>query len=289
MRWAQISVITSQEASDAVANYLFELDAVGIEIKDEAALVRLISYFPMDDLVGERVQKVRQFLNQLPQWEIDSQPAEIRLESVEEEDWAEAWRSAFPPLNIGKRLVIAPTWHQVTLQASQILIRLDAGMAFGTGQHPTTHLSLELLEEAIEKNEVIADLGTGSGILSIAAAKLGAELIDAVDFDPTTIPIAKENFQLNDVESVIRLHQGDGVKVLRQTYDLIVANILTKVILPMIPKFPQFLKPDGEVILSGIMTQEAKQVEGVLAENGFHCIETRQLENWAGIRARLGR
>ena len=290
MKWARVSVTTSPEATDAVANYLFEQDAVGVEIKnDQTSVVELLSYFPMDDLVGERVEKIRKFLAQLPEWGLPAQAAEVSLKSVVEKDWATQWRFAFPPLKIGKRLVVAPTWHQIKPQASDILIRLNPGMAFGTGQHPTTHLSLELLEENVSGGEVVADLGTGSGILSIAVAKLGAKRIDAVDLDETAIPIARENFQHNGVASIIHLTQGDGFKVLNEKYDLIVANILTKVILPMIPKLPQFLRTDGRVILSGVMTKEAKQIEAVLRENGFRDICTRTEADWVGIQAKLAR
>ena len=293
MKWAQLTVTTSQEASDAVANYLFELNANGIEIKDSpapsAATTTLISYFPMDDLVGERVQKVRRFLSQLPRFGIDPQPAEVWLRSIEGENWSEKWRSAFPPQRIGKRLVIAPTWHQVTPQASEILIRLDPGMAFGTGHHPTTRIAMELLEAVITGGEIVADIGTGSGILAITAAKLGAKRVDAVDSDATVVPIAQENLRHNGVTPIVHLRQGDGLEVLHGTYHLIVANILTKVILPMIPQYPQFLKPGGQIILSGIMAKEAKQVEDLLRANGFRSLETRQWENWVGILATVGR
>ena len=289
MKWARVSVTTSPEATDAVTNHLFEQDAVGVELKDgSASVVELISYFPMDDLVGERVEGIRKFLNQLPEWGLPAQSTEVLIESIVQKDWATHWRSAFPPLKIGKRLIVAPTWHHLKPKASEVLIRLDPGMAFGTGQHPTTHLSLELLEECINGGEVVADLGTGSGILSIAAAKLGAKRIDAVDLDATTIPIARENFQHNGVASIISLTQGDGVKVLNAKYHLIVANILTKVIIPMIPKLPQFLRTDGRVILSGVMAQEAKQVESVLQAHGFHNIRTRTEADWVGIQAKWG-
>lgn len=298
MKWAQVTVITSQDASDAVANYLFECDAIGLEMKDPSSLsppfTTLIAYFPMDDRVGERVQKLRRFLAQLPLFGVDAQPAEVELRCVEDENWSETWKSAFPPQKIGKRILIAPTWHEITLEASDVLIRLDPGMAFGTGHHPTTQLSMELLEGAIKGNEVVADIGTGSGILAITAARLGAERVDAVELDATAIPIAQKNFQLNRVESIVHLHHGDGLKGYATRvypyigkYDLIVANILTKVILPMIPQCPRLLHSRGGVILSGIMAKEVKQVEGALETNGFRCLETRTQEEWTGIWAKL--
>ena len=304
MKWAQVTITTSQEASDAVANYLFERDATGIEIRDapssNSPSVTLISYFPTDDLIGERVQDLREFLAYLAQAEIDTQPATVTLKSIEEDNWSEQWRSAFPPQKIGKHLVIAPTWDDIVPEPSEILIRLDPGMAFGTGQHATTQLALELLEAAIKADDIVADIGTGSGILAIAAAKLGAKRIDAVDLDATTIPIAKNNIQLNEAESVICLYQGDGLNVLeRQKYPLIVANILTKALLPMIPQCPKFLEPAGRLILSGILVQEASQIETQLRTYGFRILDTRQLkesqeliqgrENWVGILAQMGK
>ncbi|MCE2395245.1 50S ribosomal protein L11 methyltransferase [Candidatus Poribacteria bacterium] len=302
MKWAQVTITTSQEASEAVANYLFERDATGVEIRDNPApnspSVTLISYFPTDDLIDERVHDLREFLANLIQAGIDTQPAKVTLESIEEDNWSEQWRSAFPPQKIGKRLVIAPTWEDIVTEPSEVLIRLDPGMAFGTGQHPTTQLALELLEISIKGADAVADIGTGSGILAIAAAKLGAKRVDAVDLDATIIPIARNNIQLNKVESVIRLHQGNGLNALeRQKYPLIVANILTKVLLPMIPICPKFLEPAGRLILSGILAQEASQIEAQLETNGFRVLEIRGLtesheliqigENWVGILAQM--
>ena len=321
MKWAQVTIATSQEASDAVANYLFEHDATGVEIKDSPAsnapTVTLISYFPTDDLIGARVQGLREFLTNLTQAGIDAQPAKVSLKSIEADNWSEQWRSAFPPQRIGKRLVIAPTWDDIVPQPSEVFIRLDPGMAFGTGQHATTQLALELLEIAIADTDVVADIGTGSGILAIAAVKLGAKRVDAVDLDATTIPIAQSNIQLNKVESVIRLYHGDGLNALEKQmastlpektgmrdlllpkYPLIVANILTKVLLPMIPRCPKFLEPGGRLILSGILATETQQIETQLGANGFQVLEIRQLkerseatqsgENWVGILARMER
>ena len=304
MKWAQVTITTSQEASDAVTNYLFERNATGIEIRDipssNPPSVTLISYFPTDDLIGEQVQNLRDFLASLIQMGIDTHPAKVTLRSIEEDNWSEQWRSAFPPQKIGERLVIAPTWDDIAPEPSEVLIRLDPGMAFGTGQHATTQLALELLEATITDSDVVIDIGTGSGILAIAAAKLGAKRVDAVDLDATTIPIAQSNIQLNEVASIIRLHHGDGLKVLEwQRYPLIVANILTKVLLPMIPECPKYLEPGGRLILSGILIQEGSQVETQLQAYGFRVLETRQLkenqeliqggENWVGILAQMGK
>ena len=290
MRWVQLTVVTSQEAVDAVANYLFELNANGIEFKDDPTsshcAVKLISYFRADDFISGCVQEVQRFLTRLPGFGVNPRPAEVWLEKVEAEDWSVKWRSDFHPRRVGKRLVIAPTWHELTPNESEILIRLDPGMAFGTGYHPTTEVSMELLEKVIRKGDIVADIGTGSGILSIAAAKLGAKRVDAVEKDGAVMSIAAENFQRNGVEAMVQLKQCDGMDALCGSYHLIISNILSDVILPMIPHYSQFLNREGKVVLSGFMEKEANVVVNELRANGFHSVAIRKLDSWVGIAAK---
>ena len=292
MNWARITVTTSQEASEAVANCLFEMDATGVEFKENTAdSVDLIAYYPLDDRVGARMQKLRNFLAELPTWGLEPHPATIDVEHVKSEKWEEAWKTAFPPQRVGKRMLITPTWHRTPQNETDILIQLDPGMAFGTGYHPTTRLSLELLEGTLEPHHQVADIGTGSGILTIAAVKLGAKQVDAIELDPTAIPVAAANFQTNDVTPHVRLSQGDGLKGVENRYHLIIGNILTKVILPIIPECPSRLHPAGIVIFSGILETELEQVQSALEANGFECLqvirETEDSITWAGIKAAL--
>ena len=292
MNWAKITVTTSQEASEAVANCLFEMDATGVEFKENtAANVDLIAYYPLDDRVGARMQKLRDFLAELPTWGIEPHPATIDVQHVKSEKWEEAWKAAFPPQRVGKRMLITPTWHTTPQNQTDILIQLDPGMAFGTGYHPTTRLSLELLEGTLKPHHHVADIGTGSGILTIAAVKLGAKHVDAIELDPTAIPIAAANFQTNDVTPHVRLSQGDGLKGVENRYHLIIGNILTKTILPIIPNCPSRLHPAGIVIFSGILETELEQVQSVLEANRFECLqvirETEDNITWVGIKARL--
>ena len=292
MNWTRITVTTSQDASEAVANFLFEMDAFGVELKDTAdSTASLIAYYPLDDRVHTRVKKLSEFLSKLPTWGIKTHPAKIDLKQVESEEWTEAWKSAFKPQQISKRLLIGPTWHEISPDDTNILIRLDPGMAFGTGYHPTTRLSLEILEQTIRPNQQVADIGTGSGILAIAAVMFGANHVDAIELDPTAIPVAEKNFTINAVSEHICLIQGDGIKSLNDKYDLIVGNIITKVILPIIPHCPSRLKPDGHIIFSGILETELEVVQEVLVENGLECdYVTRQEENeviWIALSAKL--
>ena len=291
MDWAKITVTTSQEASEAVANCLFEMNATGVEFKENAANIDLIVYYPLDDRLGARMQKLRDFLSELPTWNVQPAPATIDLKHVKSEKWAEAWKAAFPPQRIGKRIRITPTWHDTPHNETDILIQLDPGMAFGTGYHPTTRLSLELLEPTVEPHHEVADIGTGSGILTIAAIKLGAKQVDAIELDPTAIPVAAANFQTNDVTPYVRLSQGDGLKEVARKYHLIIANILTKAILPIIPDCAKRLHPAGTVIFSGILETELEQVQSVLEANEFECLQViSEMEDsitWVGIKAAL--
>ena len=292
MDWARITVTTSQTASEAVANLLLELNAAGVELKEnKASTVDLIAHYPLDDRVGARMQKLRDFLTELPKWGIQPHPATIDLKHIKSEKWEEAWKSAFPPQRIGKKIVIAPTWRDPPHNKAEILIQLDPGMAFGTGYHPTTRLSLELLEHTVEPHHQVADIGTGSGILTIAAIKLGAKHVDAIEIDPTALPVAAANFQSNGVAPQVCLSQGDGLKGIENRYHLIVGNILTKAILPMIPFCTQRLYPDGIVIFSGILETELVQVQSVLEANQFQCLEViSEVEDkvtWIGMKAIL--
>jgi ribosomal protein L11 methyltransferase len=292
VNWARITVTTSQEASEAIANLLFELDATGVEFKDnEASTIDLIAHYPLDDRVGARLQKLQDFLTALPTWGIQPHPATIDLEHIKSEKWEEAWKSAFPPRRIGRQILIAPTWSDVSHNEAEILIQLDPGMAFGTGYHPTTRLTLELLERTVESHHQVADIGTGSGILTIAAVKLGAKHVDAIEIDPTATPVAAANFQANGVTSQVCLSQGDGLKGIENRYHLIIGNILTKVILPMIPLCAQRLSSDGIVIFSGILETELSQIQSVLEANQFQCIEVESESEdnitWVGIKAVL--
>ena len=292
MDWLRITVTTSQEASEAIAHFLFELKATGVEFKDNNdSIVKLIAHYPLDDRVGTLTQKLRDFLAELPTWGIQPHPGTIDLKHIKSEKWEEAWKSAFPPQRVGKRIVITPTWHDIRSNETDILIQLDPGMAFGTGYHPTTRLSLELLEHAVEKHHHVADIGTGSGILTIAAIKLGAKHVDAIELDASAIPVAAANFQRNNVTSQTHLFQGDGLKDTENRYHIIIGNILTKAILPIIPSCAPLLHPDGIVIFSGILETELGQVQSALEANQFECIEVgREVEDnitWVGIKATL--
>ncbi len=292
MKWVKITIITSHEASEAVANQLFEMQALGVEItEDNKNDTLLTAYFPLDDKINSKVNTLRTFLSKLPAWGIQPNPAKIELKRIESEKWTEAWKANFTHQKVGEKIHIVPTWYEQHVNESDIVIRLDPGMAFGTGYHPTTQLSLQMLEKSIRPNHIVADVGTGSGILAIAAIKLGAKHVDAIEIDPTAIPVARTNFVNNSVAKQVTLHDADGLRTFQRKYDLIIANILTKAIIPLIPYCRDRLYPDGRIILSGILKSEQSDVQETLKENGFECVSvTQQAEDeliWLGMLARL--
>lgn len=294
MHWAQITVTTTLEASEAVANFLIEMDACGVEHKDISdTSTSLIVFYPLDDRVNTRLNKLKNFIAKLPAWGLNTHPTKIDLKRIESEEWIETWKTDIQPQRIGNNLLIVPTWHKISPDDTTVHIRIDPGMAFGTGYHPTTRLSLEMLEHTIRPNHQIVDIGTGSGILAIAAVFLGAKHVDAIEIDETAIPVAENNFRINGVEEYIGLSQGDGIKSLKGKYDIIVGNILTKVIIPIIPYCPSLLKPDGHIIFSGILETELDVIKEVLLENGLECNDvTREVEDeimWIALRAKLAK
>lgn len=292
MNWTQITITTSNEASEAIANYLFDIDAHGVELKAAAnSTTSHIAYFPFDDRIDARVKKISSFLTQLPNCGIQPGPATIDIKKITTEEWTEAWKSDYHPQRIGKQILIAPTWSNIHPDDTTILIRLDPGMAFGTGYHPTTRLALRMLEESLKPNMHVVDIGTGSGILAIAAVKIGAIHVDAIELDPTAIPVAEANFKKNGINKQITLSQGDGIRVVNKKYDLIIGNILTKAILPIIPNCPSRMNPNGYAIFSGILESELELVKEVLEENGLQCVQVMDESEddlvWVAIKAKL--
>lgn len=248
---------------------------------------RVTGYLPVRDGVDEELAKIKKRLASLDRYfplpQKDARPR-LTLRRVREENWAEAWKEYFRP-QVAGRLIITPTWEKVRPAPGQTVVEIDPGMAFGTGTHPSTRLSLLLLQEAVRGGETVYDLGAGTGILAVAAAKLGAARVTAVDIDPAAVEAARANVKHNRVEERVEVVQGNLGENLKKGADLVVVNIVAAVILSLAPDLPSLLNPGGRVIASGIIAGRAAEVKEALLRNGFFCQKELQEEGWAACTA----
>ena len=243
-------------------------------------------YFPNDAEAEEKrlqIERALGYMNMMlpmpaPQYKI-----------VQDEDWAEAWKKHYKPIRLGKRTLIRPLWIEVEPEPDDIEIALDPGMAFGTGTHPTTQLCLEALERMVTPSLDILDLGCGSGILSIAAAKLGAGNIIAVDIDQLAVDATIENAGQNKVADKIQTYRGSLETVITSArrFDLVVVNILAKIIIEMCDqKLGQTVRPGGRAIFSGIIEDQRTDVEAALRKTGLEPVAHFQQGDWILIEAK---
>lgn len=281
MRWAEIVVAARGDAQEAVGALLTEVAGCQgySSTSDETC-----GYLPVDDRLEATLLSFREALRTLSSAGAADIPPNITLRFVEEADWAEAWKQYFKPQRIGRRLVIKPTWETFDAAADDVVLQIDPGMAFGTGLHATTRLCLCALEEQVFPGARVADVGTGSGILAIAAALLGASPVQATDIDPLAVRIARENIALNTVETVVQVSESDAPPP--GAFDVVVANILADVILGMRAALTRALGPNGLLIASGIIDARAGDVRRGLTEGGL-CVEATRAEGeWVAILAR---
>jgi len=217
-------------------------------------------------------------------------PPVVAWQLIHEEDWASSWKQHWQPLDVGDRFSIYPAWIEPPSQSERKRIRLDPGFAFGTGVHPTTQLCLESLEMRIDEtapNQIVADIGCGSGILSIAASMLGASKVFAVDTDPLAVSATLENSRLNQIYNIVVIQGSiEDVKAQGELLDGIVCNILAEVIKPMIPDMTAITKPDGWLILSGILLEQSNEIVSILEKHGWTIAVLWQREGWCCINAR---
>jgi ribosomal protein L11 methyltransferase len=207
---------------------------------------------------------------------------------LDEEDWAESWKAHFEPQKIGRKIVVKPTWRNYRSAPGEIVLELDPGMAFGTGTHPTTALCIEMIEAYLNKGDAFLDVGTGSGILMIAAAKLGAGIVCGVDQDEVAADIASKNLKLNGIEAQkFSVICGNLVEGIKNRYDFVAANILTDIVVELLSCILQVLKIGGTFVCSGIMQENQDLVIFKMEEMGFEITEIGRKEDWVAITGKL--
>ena len=209
----------------------------------------------------------------------------VEYTRIDEQDWAEAWKEYFWPQKITDTIVVKPSWREYPAGPDDIILEIDPGMAFGTGTHPTTALCIRMIQIHLKPGDAFLDVGTGSGILMIAAAKLGAGSVYGVDNDEVAVIVAEKNLLANHIDS-FSLSTGNLVDDVRQTFEIVAANILAEVILDLLPDVKAVLKENGLLVCSGIITAKKELVLSGLKENGLAVVEVIEKEGWVAIAAR---
>lgn len=287
MKWLEVNVKTSSEAAEAVAEVLsrFAPQGVALEAGPEGVMhgpVAVRAYLPTGVDLDQTRRQVSEALWHLGQILPIPEPT---FRSVEETDWEEIWKRHLRVLKVGERVIIRPSWLEHLPQKGEVVIELDPGMAFGTGLHPTTQLCLMTLEERIQPGARLLDLGTGSGILAIAGAKLGAGSALALDTDADAVAAARRNVSKNQVTDRIEVACGSLAQA-EGRFDLVLVNILAPVIVEMAGQgLADRLAPDGLLVTAGILEDQAEEVEAALEAAGLVIAERRQIEDWVALVA----
>lgn len=209
---------------------------------------------------------------------------EISTEGMREEDWAESWKQYYHPIPLG-RVTIVPAWQEYTPKPGEAIIRMDPGMAFGTGTHETTRLVMRMMQHCLREGDRVLDLGCGSGILSLCASKLGASFCAAYDIDPVAVRVAEDNIRADGAQNIV-CGQSDllaGVDTTGGGYDFVLANIVADIILRLLPDVGRYMNPGARMILSGIIAPRAEEVRAAARENGFRILEEEQENDWLAI------
>ena len=306
MQWIEAKVVfqggNEELIVDLIADAFYSLNAKGVVVDDPwmdpgqswapDAVPRpeqpaVTGYLPADGQLEHRRQFLAQRLTRLA--EENGFAYQIFFHTIDEEDWAQSWKAFFWPRQITSRIVVKPTWRDYRAEPGQLVIEIDPGMAFGTGTHPTTALCLCLLEKYLRAGQHVLDVGTGSGILLIAAAKLGAAKMTGIDLDPLAVEVARQNIRQNHIApAAVELACGDLVGQVAGAYDLVVANILAEVIIHLLEDAARVIRPGGRLICSGIIQAARADVTKKMIACGFELIDVLEEEEWVAMVGRLG-
>jgi len=296
VRWIELSVEVHPEAVDAVAEVFHQHGTGGVAIEqavrgdpegeERAAFLGMPiikAYLPVTGDTANQERGIEQALWHLQAFDL-SPVGPLERREIEEEDWANAWKEHFHPLRVG-RIVIKPSWREWETTNGEIIVELDPGMAFGTGLHPTTQLVLSALQQRVRPGIRVLDLGTGSGILALAAAKLGAT-VTATDISEVAVEVARENVEINGLGGHIDVVHGSISVVQGQTYDLVLANIIASVLIELALPLAASLAPGAELLGSGVIEERADDVRAAFRGAGLKLTDQHQEGDWWLLVAR---
>ena len=312
MDWIELTVHTTTQGAEVVSEALMLSGATGTMVEDRADIpdpdkpngyweiidpklidslpedVQVHAWFEPDATFQERLQALRSQLdmNRRLAPEVDLGTLAIDTVNVKDEDWSEVWKQFYKPLRAGKSLVVKPTWEPYAPKPGDRVIEIDPGMAFGSGTHETTGMCLELLEEAVHGGERVIDVGTGSGILAIGAALLGAKDVLAIDIDPTAVKVARENVAHNHLEQTVTTVEGNLLEKVDAQCEVCVANIIADVICMFAAPLNDHIIPGGLFICSGIIKEREQDVTGALLAAGYTILDIRRKGEWVAMISR---
>ena len=294
--WQELTITVSREAEEVVSNILIDLGSQGVAIDDSADYlgqvdqygelfpeveqserVRITGYYPDSVDIEDIAAQANERLAELDGFGLETGDIELTRQELAEEDWADNWKKYFEPARITHDLTIVPSWTDYEVTTGEKVIKLDPGMAFGTGTHPTTKMSLFALEQVLRNGEIVLDVGTGSGVLSIASSLLGAKEIFAYDLDDVAVRVAQENIALNAGTENIHVAAGDLLKGVDIEADVIVANILADILVNLTDDAYRLLKDEGYLIMSGIISEKWNLVREAAETAGFF-LETHMIQ-----------
>ncbi|HBV22523.1 MAG TPA: 50S ribosomal protein L11 methyltransferase [Jeotgalicoccus sp.] len=307
MKWHEVSISTKEENEEQFSIFLNTI-AKGVSIEHSVDIlkskvdnfeekfrldpkdypdsdIRILVYFDETYNIDEQLKKIREFIEETPF--AHKEEIEVKTGMIDEMDWENEWKKYFHNFKVGRNFLIVPSWEyaDVEIADSDKVIKIDPGMAFGTGDHATTSLCLTFLEDVIKPSDKVIDVGTGSGILAIGAYLLGARNIKATDIDDLSLQVSKENFALNDCGKDITVMPADLLKDETENYDVVVANILAHIIDDMIDDAYKLLNDNGRFIASGIIVEKRDEIITHMKAAGFSITEVLEEEGWVAILA----
>lgn len=305
MKWCEITIQTSHEAVELIAEIFRDLGASGVVIEDpelvndyitsgkwdytdipiakETEVVVEKAYLPVNGELEGRIQTLRQEIKALESRGVNTAPAVLTTAELQDEDWSDTWKQYFHTEKPGERVVIKPTWEEYEPKDDEVVIELDPGAAFGTGTHATTSMCIRQLEKLVKPGMTVFDVGTGSGILSIISAKLGAKNIQAVDYDDSVLKIVEENLEQNNVQDIISVAQSDLMQNVHCKAELVIANIIADIIIRLFDQLDEHLEQGGTLLTSGIIEDRIEDVLAAAEKHGYGVVEQLENKGWACI------
>jgi ribosomal protein L11 methyltransferase len=283
--WLEIAVETHPVTHEALSAFFFDLGCHGVVSQSFYDHV-FRAYLPLS-MDSEKVRaKIGVFLKSLEKIFPEARSPQVSFDIIESQDWSRLWRKHYRPIRVSERLTVFPAWEPLPSSFQGILIRMDPGPAFGTGEHATTRMCLKAIEEcAGQPPWTMLDVGTGSGILGIYGAKLGAESVLALDNDPDALRWAERNIALNEVSNSIHL-SSRSLREIEEQFTMVAANLILDTILELMPLFARVVEPEGWLILSGLLKEQIFEVRHALAREGFRDVHVLQEQEWACMVAR---